>query len=110
MSSEITSSRVPTTWFGWERQHVLPRYYANSSGEYLVYNHGGNGDNVLNQYDRNIYYDGDTDWGPLVNYDSDVARHFFVQNAQSTSPKNTMSMFFALTIPAQSMMSWAQTT
>jgi 1,4-alpha-glucan branching enzyme len=51
----------------------------------LVYNHGGNGDNILCQIaqddcHRGTYYDGDTVWGPMVNFDNDVARHFFVQN------------------------------
>lgn len=51
----------------------------------LVFNHGGNDDNVLWQIAQNdisngTYYDGDTQWGPMVNFDNDVARHFFVQN------------------------------
>jgi 1,4-alpha-glucan branching enzyme len=51
----------------------------------VVYNHGGTGDNVLWQIaQHNIhngtYYDGDTRWGAMVNFDHDVARHFFAQN------------------------------
>jgi 1,4-alpha-glucan branching enzyme len=46
----------------------------------LVYNHGGNGDNILWTTDKAAYYDGDTVWGPMVNFDNDVARNFFVQN------------------------------
>jgi 1,4-alpha-glucan branching enzyme len=51
----------------------------------LVYNHGSSDDNILwniAQFDQEhgTYYDGDTVWGPLVNFDNDVARHFFVQN------------------------------
>jgi 1,4-alpha-glucan branching enzyme len=51
----------------------------------LVYNHGGSGDNILWQIaqtdiSHGTYYDGDTVWGPMVNFDNDVARHFFVQN------------------------------
>ena len=51
----------------------------------VVYNHGGNGDNILWQIaqedsHRGTYYDGDTVWGPMINFDNDVARHFFVQN------------------------------
>ncbi len=51
----------------------------------LVFNHGGVGDNVLWQIaqentHQGTYYDGDTQWGALVNFDNDVARHFFVQN------------------------------
>jgi len=51
----------------------------------LVFNHGGSGDNILweiaqEDISRGTYYDGDTVWGPMVNFDNDVARHFFVQN------------------------------
>jgi 1,4-alpha-glucan branching enzyme len=51
----------------------------------VVYNHGGGGDNILWQIAQNgthdgTYYDGDTVWGPMVNFDNDVAAHFFVQN------------------------------
>ena len=51
----------------------------------LVFNHGGSSDNILWQLAQNdishgTYYDGDTVWGPMVNFDNDVARHFFVQN------------------------------
>ncbi len=51
----------------------------------LVFNHGGSGDNILWQIAQHdisngTYYDGDTVWGPMVNFDNDVARHFFVQN------------------------------
>lgn len=51
----------------------------------VVYNHGGSGDNILWQIAQNdlhdgTYYDGDTVWGPMINFDNDVARHFFAQN------------------------------
>src|SRR3954471_6877480 len=51
----------------------------------VVVNHGGNGDNILWQITQDdishgTYYDGDTSWGPMVNFDNDVARHFFAQN------------------------------
>ena len=51
----------------------------------LVFNHGGSSDNILWQIAQDdiahgTYYDGDTVWGPMVNFDNDVARHFFVQN------------------------------
>jgi len=51
----------------------------------VVYNHGGTGDNILWQIaQENIhdgtYYDGDTQWGAMINFDHDIARHFFVQN------------------------------
>jgi 1,4-alpha-glucan branching enzyme len=51
----------------------------------LVYNHGGTGDNILweiaqNNLHSGTYYDGDTVWGAMINFDNDVSRHFFVQN------------------------------
>jgi 1,4-alpha-glucan branching enzyme len=51
----------------------------------VVPNHGGSGDNVLWQIAQTdirngTYYDGDTVWGPMLNFDNDVARHFFIQN------------------------------
>ena len=51
----------------------------------LVYNHGGTGDNILwnvaqDNLQSGTYYDGDTKWGAMINFDNDVARHFFVQN------------------------------
>ena len=51
----------------------------------VVYNHGGTGDNILwdiaqDGMHAGTYYDGDTAWGAMVNFDNDVARHFFVQN------------------------------
>jgi 1,4-alpha-glucan branching enzyme len=51
----------------------------------MVPNHGGSGDNILWQIAQadirnGTYYDGDTVWGPMLNFDHDVARHFFIQN------------------------------
>lgn len=51
----------------------------------LVFNHGGNGDNILWQIAQSdishgTYYDGDTKWGPMMNFDNDIARHFLIQN------------------------------
>lgn len=51
----------------------------------VVYNHGGTGDNILweiaqDNLHSGTYYDGDTQWGAMINFDSDIARHFFVQN------------------------------
>lgn len=51
----------------------------------VVYNHGASDDNILwSIAQQNIhsgtYYDGDTVWGPMINFNNDVARHFFVQN------------------------------
>ncbi|MEA3291116.1 MAG: alpha-amylase family glycosyl hydrolase, partial [Pseudomonadota bacterium] len=51
----------------------------------VVYNHGGTDDNILWQiaqedHHQGTYYDGDTKWGPMINFDHEVSRHFFVQN------------------------------
>jgi 1,4-alpha-glucan branching enzyme len=51
----------------------------------VVYNHGGSDDNILWQMAQEslhdgTYYDGDTRWGAMINFDNDIARHFFVQN------------------------------
>jgi len=52
----------------------------------VVYNHGGNDDNILwviaqKDIHDGTYYDGKTQWGPLVNFDNPVTRHFFAHNA-----------------------------
>ena len=46
----------------------------------VVYNHIGNGDNILWAVDRDTYFAGDTDWGPMFHYGSDICRHFLIQN------------------------------
>jgi 1,4-alpha-glucan branching enzyme len=46
----------------------------------VVLNHAGATDNILGSIDSGTYFDGDTRWGPLINFDNDVARHFFIQN------------------------------
>lgn len=46
----------------------------------VVLNHAGSSDNILDSIDRDTYLDGDTKWGPLINFDNDIARHFFIQN------------------------------
>jgi 1,4-alpha-glucan branching enzyme len=46
----------------------------------LEYNHLGTGDNVLWTVNNETYADGDTSWGPLYNFDNDVAKHFLIQN------------------------------
>jgi 1,4-alpha-glucan branching enzyme len=45
-------------------------------------NHGGTGDNILwvvaqDTHRQGTYYDGDTEWGALVNFDNDITKHFF---------------------------------
>ena len=48
----------------------------------VVYNHGGdNEDNVLGKMAEQTYYDGRTQWGPMVNFDEPIVRHFFAHNA-----------------------------
>lgn len=46
----------------------------------VVFNHSGNDDNILWDIDRDEYFSGDTDWGPMFHYGSDVTRHFLIQN------------------------------
>jgi 1,4-alpha-glucan branching enzyme len=50
----------------------------------VVFNHAGS-DNILweiaqEDMHKGTYFDGDTEWGALVNFNNDVARHFFAQN------------------------------
>ena len=47
----------------------------------LEYNHVASGDNVLWSVDNTTYMDGDTVWGPLYNFNNDIAKHFLIQNA-----------------------------
>jgi len=47
----------------------------------LVYNHAGSDDNILYTTDRDSYFDGDTVWGKMINFDNEVATHFFTHNA-----------------------------
>ena len=46
----------------------------------VVLNHSGNRDNILWNIDSDEYFSGDTDWGPMINFASDVTRHFLIQN------------------------------
>ncbi len=46
----------------------------------VEFNHVATGDNILSQVDHETYMDGETVWGPLYNFNSDVAKHFIVQN------------------------------
>ena len=45
----------------------------------VVFNHAG-GDNILWEVARNSFFDGDTQWGALVNFDHPQCLHFFAQN------------------------------
>ncbi len=46
----------------------------------LEFNHVASGDNILWAIDNTTYMDGDTVWGPLYNFNNDVAKHFLIQN------------------------------
>ncbi len=46
----------------------------------VVYNHAGTSDNVLWSIDSESYFDGDTRWGAMINFDHPQAIHFFEQN------------------------------
>jgi 1,4-alpha-glucan branching enzyme len=45
----------------------------------VVFNHAG-GDNILWDVARDSFFDGDTQWGALVNFDHPQCLHFFAQN------------------------------
>jgi len=46
----------------------------------LEFNHVASGDNILWAIDNTTYMDGDTVWGPLYNFNNDIAKHFLIQN------------------------------
>lgn len=46
----------------------------------LEFNHLASGDNILWTINNDTYADGDTVWGPLINFNNDVAKHFLIQN------------------------------
>ncbi len=46
----------------------------------VVFNHAGTVDNILWQVARDSFFDGDTQWGAMVNFDHPQCRHFFAQN------------------------------
>ena len=46
----------------------------------VVLNHIGNSDNILWMLDKDEYVSGDTAWGPMLNFGSDVTRHFLIQS------------------------------
>jgi len=47
----------------------------------LEFNHLATGsDNILYALDKDTYADGETIWGPLYNFNNDVASHFLIQN------------------------------
>jgi 1,4-alpha-glucan branching enzyme len=46
----------------------------------VVFNHAGTSDNVLWSVARESFFDGDTEWGAMVNFDQPQVSHFFEQN------------------------------
>ena len=46
----------------------------------VVFNHTGGDDNILWQVARKSFFDGDTEWGSMINFDHPQVRHFFAQN------------------------------
>ncbi len=46
----------------------------------VVFNHAGNIDNILWNTARKSFFDGDTGWGAMINFDHPQCFHFFAQN------------------------------
>ncbi|HUG20819.1 MAG TPA: alpha-amylase family glycosyl hydrolase, partial [Planctomycetaceae bacterium] len=46
----------------------------------VVFNHAGGTHNILWQVARESFFDGDTEWGAMINFDHPQCRHFFAQN------------------------------
>ena len=46
----------------------------------VVFNHAGTQDNALWSTARDSFFDGDTAWGSMINFDHPQCRHFFEQN------------------------------
>jgi 1,4-alpha-glucan branching enzyme len=46
----------------------------------VVFNHAGTSDNVLWSVARESFFDGDTEWGAMINFDHPQVRHFFECN------------------------------
>jgi len=46
----------------------------------VVFNHAGSADNVLWAVARESFFDGDTQWGAMINFDHPQCLHFFAQN------------------------------
>jgi 1,4-alpha-glucan branching enzyme len=46
----------------------------------VVFNHAGTSDNVLWAVARETFFDGDTAWGAMINFDHPQVRHFFERN------------------------------
>ncbi len=46
----------------------------------VVFNHAGGIDNILWHVARDSFFDGDTAWGAMINFDHPQCRHFFAEN------------------------------
>jgi 1,4-alpha-glucan branching enzyme len=46
----------------------------------VVFNHAGTADNILWAVARDSFFDGDTRWGAMINFDHPQCVHFFAQN------------------------------
>lgn len=46
----------------------------------VVFNHAGTSDNVLWSVARESFFDGDTEWGAMINFDHPQVQHFFERN------------------------------
>ncbi len=46
----------------------------------VVFNHAGTSDNILWSIARESFFDGDTSWGAMINFDHPQVIHFFEQN------------------------------
>ncbi len=46
----------------------------------VVFNHAGTVDNILWDVALESFFDGDTKWGAMINFDHPQCRHFFAQN------------------------------
>jgi 1,4-alpha-glucan branching enzyme len=46
----------------------------------VVFNHAGASDNVLWAVANESFFDGDTEWGAMINFDHPQVTHFFAQN------------------------------
>jgi 1,4-alpha-glucan branching enzyme len=46
----------------------------------VVFNHAGTSDNVLWTVANRSFFDGDTEWGAMINFDHPQVRHFFERN------------------------------
>jgi 1,4-alpha-glucan branching enzyme len=46
----------------------------------VVFNHAGSTDNILWAVAQESFFDGDTEWGAMINFDHPQCLHFFAQN------------------------------